>query len=86
MSFVFNPFTGTLDEVKIPLIDNVIAPTMAGNGDIQTAVIGGKGRIYFEANNTRYYIEAVIQSLNISRGQPIPIGMGLTMTYAQNVT
>lgn len=85
MAFRFNPFTGTLDEVSIPVLDNSAAPTMNGNGDLQTAVVNGQGRIYFEANGTRYYIAAVNQGININAGQPIPIGMGLTFTYGYNV-
>jgi hypothetical protein len=85
MSFVFNPFTGSLDIVKIPLADGTVAPTMGGNGDLQTAVVGTDGRLYFQANGTRYYISGtapVINAINVPSGQPIPIGMGLTFTYA----
>jgi hypothetical protein len=88
MAFVFNPFTGSLDIVKIPLVDGTVAPTMAGNGDLQTAVVGTDGRLYFEANGTRYYISGTappINPVNILAGQPIPIGMGLTVTYATDI-
>jgi hypothetical protein len=89
MAFIFNPFTGSLDEVKIPLSDNIGAPAMSVNGDMQTALVGSDGRLYFEANNTRYYISGippVANTVNISAGQPIPIGMGMFVTYANNVT
>jgi hypothetical protein len=85
MAFVFNPFTGSLDIVKIPLVDGIVAPTMSGNGDLQTAVVGTDGRLYFEASGTRYYISGTpppVAPVNIPSGQPIPIGMGLTFTYA----
>jgi hypothetical protein len=85
MGFVFNPFTGTLDEVKIPLVDNNNPPTMGVSGDIQTAVVGGHGRVYIEAQGQRYYIDAMADPVTITGGQPIPIGMGLTMTYANAI-
>jgi hypothetical protein len=85
MGFRYNVFTGTLDEVNIPLIDNNNPPTMGGSGDIQTAVVGGRGRVYIEAQGQRYYIDAMADPVTIMGGQPIPIGMGLTMTYATNI-
>lgn len=88
MGYRLNPLTGEFDLVDLPLVNGTSVPTMSGNGDLQVAEISGDGRIYWEVNGTRYYasgIKPAASPINILAGQPIPIGMGLTFTYANNV-
>ena len=90
MGFVLNPFTGQLDKVKIPLKSGTAQPGSTGpNGDIEVDLVSSQGNLYFRTGGNLYKLQGTavtIGNVDINLGQPIPVGMGLTFTYAQNLT
>jgi len=91
MAFVFNPLTGQLDEVSVPLKSGTTQPGFGGpNGDLEVDLVSSNGILYFRTGGNLYSLTGTLISppiapVSILRGQPIPIGMGLTMTYANNI-
>lgn len=86
MALKYNALTGEFDYVGIPLKTGPIVPTLSGDGDMQLAQIGDKGRVYYQVAGQTYYFEVagvVGSNININRGQPIGL-MGVT--YANDVT
>jgi len=70
----FNPFTGQLDYVGVPVrTDSEIPSETGSDGDIQTQFVGTDGRLYFRVNGILYYVNGVQQvfAINIQAGQPI---------------
>ena len=81
MAWKWNGFTGSLDDVNYGSSFNSSGELQMGNV-ISTAVS------LFEGKAIKYYqsIGGIIPTgISILAGQPIPIGMGLTFTYAGNI-
>lgn len=80
MSYVFNPFTGLLDNINP-------GSSMSADGDFQVGNPGVTSLDFWGAKGVKYYsltsqAPAPPPSINWVYGQPIPIGMGLTFTYS----
>lgn len=81
MAYGINPFTGSFDNVNY-------SSSFSSDGDLQVgnaiagaiSFLGGKGLKFYQGISSVLPIE-----ISIKAGQPIPIGMGLTFTYAGDI-
>jgi hypothetical protein len=82
MAYKWNSFTGSLDDVNY-------GSSFNSSGELQVGNVVSTAVSLLEAKAIKFYqgiAGAVVPAtISILAGQPIPIGMGLTFTYAGNI-
>ena len=77
MAYVFNWLTGVLDDINP-------SSSMSASGDFQIGNVSVSSKDLWGVKGVKYYIAGVIAPIGGEPplGQPIPIGMGLTLLYS----
>ncbi|HEX9504146.1 MAG TPA: hypothetical protein VF974_07595 [Patescibacteria group bacterium] len=90
MAYVFNWATGEFDEITVTI--GVPAPQFTLDGEAEAPMVAVTNGLYSKLLGAFYYGFNTGSSggggggRKILKGQPIPIGMGLTFLYAQDIT
>ena len=81
MAYIFNPFLGQLDDINY-------SSSINSSGDLQIGNVIANAVSFIEARAIKLYQGGAPippKPVTITGGQPIPIGLGLTFTYAGNI-